>query len=204
MKKEIVLNGTSVTVEDTNDKMTSVHIETDDADIYVNGVLVWQKYDQPEYAKIPPIFRAFVEERTDEVYEHDGKIGADLHKKGFHTSVSFYFPQNSRSYIQARLDGVTDLSELEIDFIRNNTLIDDAKANTLVEEFNALWKDIEETVKEAGWRLAYAHDMGDKCWAWWDVIFKQEDWNQDTFIDIWQKFSVFNKRLNEVFDKYEM
>lgn len=202
MKKEITLNGTTVKIEESKEKMTSIHIETEDADIYVNGVLVWQKFDKPEYAKIPPVFRGFVQERNDFIKEEDGKVITDLWMKDFKTCATFYFPKNLRSPIVARLDLVTSLEELESDYIRNNSDIDDETADKLVAEFKTLWNNIEEAVKSAGWKLAYSHDMGDKCWAWWDVIFKLKDWNQESFMVVWKAFSDFNKRLNEVFDQY--
>ncbi|ADO59613.1 hypothetical protein [Paenibacillus polymyxa] len=96
MKKELKVNETIVQVEETKQKMTTIYIETSDADIYVNGVLLWQRYKDPKFAKIPPLFRSFVADKTDYPDETgDGKIAADLHMKGFKTSASFYFPKNA-------------------------------------------------------------------------------------------------------------
>ncbi|MBP1308830.1 hypothetical protein JOD82_001850 [Paenibacillus sp. 1182] len=126
MKREFKVNETIVQVEETKQKTTTIHIETADAEIYVNGVLLWQRYKDPKFAKIPPLFRAFVADRTDYVEETgDGKIAADLYMENFHTSALFFFPENARSPIHVRLPAVTLLEELKSDYIRNKTYINE-------------------------------------------------------------------------------
>jgi hypothetical protein len=157
------------------------------------------------FAKFPSIFRSFIQEKMDYIFlTSDGKIAAELEIGDFTTSASLYFSENVSSSIHARMDGVNSLEEIESDYIRNNTNIDDETADKLVEEFKSLWNNIEETVNAVGWKLAYSQGMVHGCWAWWNVIFNENNWNQETFMGIWRLFSDFNKRLNEVFDKYKM
>lgn len=202
---ELSLNQTQVKIEECNEKMTSVHITTEDADIYVNGVLIWQKFDDPEYANVPPVLRNFVKEHANYI-KTDGKSGevtTDLYTKGFKTGATLYIPKNLRLDIHARMDAFTSIQELEEDYIRNNSDIDEEIEEKLVSEFKAIWNDIEDAVKACGWDLIYSHDMSDKCFGWWDVVFKLDNWNQETFVAMWEKFSNLNKRLDELFDTYK-
>jgi hypothetical protein len=198
-------NLTKVEVEVTEQQATVVQITTPDADIYVNGVLVWQTYENPEFVKVPPILRAFAHAHSYYIKEErDGTITTDLNMKDFKTQATFYFPKNLRSAFCVRLDAFTNLEELEDEFIRNNTKIDEKTADILVAEFTAIWKGIMDSVAAANYKLAYSHNMNDKCWGWWDVLFKFEDWNQEAFIAIWKQFSDLNQRLDEVFKQYQM
>ncbi|WCF11695.1 hypothetical protein NDS46_30575 (plasmid) [Paenibacillus thiaminolyticus] len=204
MKKEMKLNETVITLKESKQNITSVHINTEDADIYVNGVLVWQRYSDPKFSKVPPIFRKFIADKVDYMDEEKEQVVADLHQKGFKTVATFYFPKNARSSIHVRLDAVTSLEELETEFIKNCINISDSEADTLTAEFKAHWNKIEKAINDAGWKLTFSHSQGDKCWAWWDVVFQQSDWNEEVFMGIWKLFSDFNKRLDEVFKKYHM
>ncbi|ADO59612.1 hypothetical protein [Paenibacillus polymyxa] len=96
------------------------------------------------------------------------------------------------------------MEELETDYIRNNTSINDETADRLTKEFKTIWRNIEAATDIAGWKLAFSHDMSEKCFGWWDVIFTQGNWNEETFMSIWKLFSDFNKRLDEVFEQYNM
>lgn len=203
---ELSLNQTQVKIEESQEKMTTVHITTEDADIYVNGVLVWQKFDDPEYKNVPPVLRNFVKEHTDYIQtdEKTGEVTTDLYTKGSHVCATFYIPKNLRTAIKVRMDAITSIQEVEDEYIRNRTGIEEQLADKLVADVKSWWKEIEDAVQEAGWKLAYSHAMNERCWGWWDVIFKLSDWNEEKFVGIWEKFTNFNKGICEMFDKYDL
>lgn len=206
-KKELSLAGTSVVLEESKEKMASVHIQTEDADIYINGVLVWQKYDDPTFAKIPPAYRAFIKSRSDYIQAKEGKryaVEVDCHDRDIKGVATFYFPHNLRSAITVRFDFITSLQEFEDDYIRNNTEIDDATADALVAEFKQLWAVLEEEINSYGWKFAYSHAMNEHCFGWWDVIFKNSHWNEEHLLSVWKKMGDFVKRVEEVMDQYHM
>lgn len=198
---KLTLNGTEVKTQKVDGK-TIVHIDTPDADIYINGVCVWSKYDKPEYDKVPAVLRSFIEGKNDFLKEENEKVVADLWLKDSLTCATFYMPKNTRDAIVARLDLITSMQDLEFEYLRNKTNIDDKTADSLVEEFTGLFKDIEDAVQSAGYKLAFSHPSGDFPHAWWDVIFPLKKWNEEAFLHIWGKFSLFNKRVNEIFEEY--
>lgn len=198
---QITLNGTEVKVEEVNGK-TIVSIQTSDADVHINEQCIWSKYDKPEYKDVPVILRNFIHERNDFLKSEEAHVVADLWEKDSTVCSTFYIPKNKRDKIVARLDLITSVDDLEHEYLRNRSEIDNKTANHLTEEFRELFKNIKKAVSDAGYHLSYSHASGDFHDAWWDVSFRLEDWNEDRFRHIWNEFKAFDKRLNEVMDTY--
>jgi hypothetical protein len=198
---QITLNGSEVKVEEVNGK-TVVSIDSPDADIVVNGICIWSKYDKPEYNEVPVPLRSFIHERNDYLKKEDDKVVADLWYKESHTCATLYIPMNKRKAIIARLDLITDMNELEHDYLRNRENIDSETADSLVTEFNELFSNIKNLVKEAGYKLFYSHGSGELLQGWWDVSFQLDKWNEEQFLLIWNSFTIFNDRLKNVYQQY--
>lgn len=200
---QINLNGTEVKVEEINGK-TIVSIQTADADVHINEQCIWSKYDKPEYMDVPVVLRDFIRGRNDFLKTEEKQVVADLWEKGSTVCSTLYIPKNKREKIVARLDLITSLDDLEHDYLRNRTDIDEDTANRLSEEFKTLFKNIEKTVNEAGYQLSFSHASGIDYYGWWDVSFNLEEWNEEQFLSIWNSFIAFDKRLSEVSKKYPM
>lgn len=203
MRKEISKDSTSVVLEQNKEKMTSVHIQSEDADIYVNGELVWQKYDNPEYAKIPPNYRAFVKERSNYMKDKGDKIEVDCHDRNIRSVATFYFPKNLRNPISVRFDLITSLEHYEADYLRNHTDIDDATADNLTAELKLLWKALEDEIHSYGWKFYYSHD-DEGCWGWWDVVFKNSAWNEEHLLSVWKRIGNIRTKVGDINDQYSM
>ncbi len=57
--KSLELKGTEIILED-NVKNPIVNIKTENADIYINEVLVWSRYENKELAYIPETMRNII------------------------------------------------------------------------------------------------------------------------------------------------
>lgn len=200
--KTLELKGTEITLED-NEKNPVVNINTENADIYINGVLVWQRYEQEELAYVPVRMRNFIADHNDFIQLEDGIVTSDLWVNG--SSIEIYIPVNARKLIIARFDLIEDIDILETDFIRNSENIDDETADKIMNKFKSLWNEIEETAKKYNYKFNYSHSMDDGyCGGWWDIDFKRKDWNEDNFKSFSNLITEFNKYFNEVLDKYKL
>lgn len=197
----LVINKSKVKVEETKGK-TIINIDTQDADIIVNGVVIWSKFDKPEYLSIPPVLRSFIEQRQTYLSENGESVEADVHDKEIPIGGTFYIPRNIRRPIVTRFDYISSLKDLEFEVLRNHGNILQETADKLVKEFNDLEKEILKAVKDAGYKFKPSHGSGDGIQFWWDVIFDLENWNEDAFINIWRKLGDFESHLNVVYDKY--
>lgn len=200
--KTLELKGTEITLED-NEKNPVVNINTENADIYINGVLVWQRYEHEELAYVPVQMRNFIADHNDFIQLEDGIITSNLLVND--SSIDIYIPVNARKLITARFDLIEDMEILETDFIRNSENIDDETADKIMNKFKSLWNEIEEAAKKYNYKFDYSHSMDDGyCGGWWDIDFKRKDWNEDNFKSFSNLITKFNKYFNEVWDKYKL
>lgn len=200
--KQLNYEGVSITIEE-DEKSPIVNIETEDADIYVNGVLVWQKFEEEEYKYISPILRNYFH-KNNPYLENDSNAKQVLVEFDVcEESVSFFVPYNSKKLIGARVTLIDSIDELESDYIRNMQDIDDATADTIMIELKSIWKELEDTVKEVNFELKYSHSMGEYFYGWWDVLFSLSNWNEDNFVKVMEVASRFNETLGKYNNEYD-
>lgn len=203
--KSLELKDTEIIVED-NVKNPIVNIKTENADIYINGVLVWSRYndDDEELAYVPKAMRNFIADKNHFIEIKNNVIITDMYING--ASVEIYIPINARDLITARFDLINSIDELGNDYIGNTENIDSKTANIIMEEIESMWKEIEDTIKTYGYIFTYSHSMDDGYYGggWWDVIFKRQDWNEDNFKNICTLVTKFNDYFDNIWEKYNL
>lgn len=200
--KTINYEGVNISIEESK-KAPIINIETKDADIYINGVLVWQKYDKEEYALIPPALRDFIHRNNPylEKNEDDSLTLAEFDVEN--QSTTFLIPFNSKKFIRVRVDLIDSMEILESDYIRNVSTISDETANKIVSDLKAVWNELGTILKKFKFKLQYSHSMGEAYYGWWDIVFTLGNWNEQNFIEVMQVVDKFNKTLRKYEEEYE-
>lgn len=200
--KNLELKGTEITLEDKA-KNPVVNIKTENADIYVNGVLVWSRYEKEELAYVPLSMRNYIADKNIYIELKNDMITTDICAGG--ASVEMYIPVNARKMITARFDLIEDMNILETDFIRNNENISNETADKIMDKLKSLWNEIEESAKKYNYKFSYSHSMDDGCCGgWWDIDFKRKDWNEDNFKNFGALVTEFNSYLDKVWGNYNL
>lgn len=122
MQKQFKINGTEIILEEVNEK-TVVTINTEDADIIVNGSTIWSKYDKPEYMDIPSVLRRFIYGKQDYLKVEEELVTVDCLLPNTYTCATFLIPKNKQKPVSVRFDFITSIEELEFGFIRNKKIL---------------------------------------------------------------------------------
>lgn len=194
--------GIDITIE-KSEVSPIVEILTNDADIYVNGVLVWQRFEEEEYRCVPPILRDFLQENNP-FFENDVENQTLLAEFDIcNENISFFIPYNAIKPISARIALISSMDELESEYIRNMSNIDDVDADRIVVELKSIWKRLEDRMEQSNFKLIYSHSMGEAFYAWWDIVFTLDNWNEDNFKKTIEIVREFNEKLSEYDKKYK-
>lgn len=199
--KSLELKGTEIILED-NAKNPIVNIKTENADIYINEVLVWSRYENKELAYIPETMRNIIADNNCFMEVKNDVVTVDMCVN--EASIEMYIPINARKLITARFDLIDSIDELEDDYIRNTKNIDGKTADALMGEIKSMWKELEDTIKSYDYKFAYSHSMNDSCGGWWDIIFKRQNWNEDNFKNICTLVTKFNKYIDDIWKEYNL
>lgn len=185
--KTLELNGTTVIMY-VKDGITKVEIKTEDSDIKVNDTTIWSHYEAPEYIKIPPALRPLVKkyETYMEVKTSDAITVVDLNHPEIFDGMSFYLPFNMKDEMVARFDYFESI-EAVIEELSDEGLSDKDLEN-LKEQLTAIEKEIITLAEQSNYKLCYSHNMGINSYAWWDIRFQLDEWNEEVLLRIWKLF----------------
>ncbi|MDF2879604.1 MAG: hypothetical protein K0R54_161 [Clostridiaceae bacterium] len=199
MKPKIFeLKGTKVVIED-NAKCPIINIETTNADIFINGVCIWSKYDKEEYKNIPSVMKEYIADNNSFIEENDdGETTVDVDLND--DIVTFYFPKNNRKKITARVDFFNSLDEIESVYIRETESIDKETADKIMVELRNDFNEIMELSKKYKFDFVFSHSMGEKHYGWWDIKFTIKDWNEDNLKKFHSKISSLDKKVDNYLD----
>jgi len=199
--KSIEYAGVNIEVKEDK-KSPIVNIITADADIYVNGTLIWQQYEQDEYEFISPILRSFISRNNPYLERREKNKDTLAEFDVENQSVAFIIPFNTNKPITARVDLINSMEILESDYIRNTTVITEETADKIMFKLKKIWMELEQKVQASNFTLSYSHSMGESYYGWWDIDFLLKNWNEQNFIEVMKLVDKFNKTLNEYQDKY--
>ncbi|PLS19563.1 hypothetical protein CVD28_03860 [Bacillus sp. M6-12] len=188
---------TEVHIEDKHSDMKVVVNTKDAKEVIVNGKVVWSLYDE-----LPDFLQTYVKGCSDFIKYENEQLTVDVWMKETTTACTFYIPDRKQSKITARLDFITSLNDVEYEYIRNNNNIDEETADKLVAEFKESYEKLNQLIESYGFKLVKSHDSGDFLQAWWDIHFYRKEWNEEVMTTIWKAIADFNKKLDNVYDKY--
>lgn len=200
----INVNGTIIKVGNVNGKVT-VNIETENADVVINGRCVWSKFDQEEYVIIPENMRDFIKETEIEVGFQDNErnsVFADCHYPDLKSQASFYFKENQREPINVRFDYIDSLEDLRTEYLEN--ILEPKVANEIYAEFKKLDDKIKETAEKYGFKWVYSHSRMHEMFGWWDIIVTAENWNEEGLVECWKLIEQVNQYLDLIIDEYRL
>ena len=87
-------------------------------------------------------------EKNDYIEVGEEEVVVDCWLPNSYTCCSFYIPKNIRKPITARLDFITSLEELESEYVRNHTKIDNETADQLMAEFKNCLLKLKKQLKQ--------------------------------------------------------
>jgi hypothetical protein len=190
---------TEIKIEDKHSDL-KVIVDTKDAkEIIVNGKIVWTLYDE-----LPDFLQSYVKGNSDFIEYKNEQLTVDVWMKDSTTCCTFYVPDKKQKKMTARFDFITSMNDLEYEYIRNNTKIDNETADKLVKEFKEEVDKLNQLIESHGFKFVKSHDSGERVHAWWDINFYAKEWKEEVFTSIWKAIAQFNKKLDDVFNQYYM
>lgn len=182
--------------------VVQVKIYTEDGVVYLNDELIYSVgNDVEEFKYIPQRFHKFILDSKMDYIEHDPKekiTTVDCHPND--EPLTFYFPMNKKAQIVARIDFITSVSDIATEYGVSKNEEEFHKDLELLEK---MFQDVIDTVKLKGYDFKYSHAVGDWVYAWWDVIFPMDKFDENKIMEIMEKIKSFNSRLRQIKDKYE-
>lgn len=200
----INVNGTIIHVSNVNGKIT-VNVETENADVVVNGRRIWSKFDKEEYVLIPENMRNFIKENEFEVEFQDSKknsVVADCYYPDLKSQGTFYFQENQREPISVRFDYVDNLEDLRTEYLENR--LEPKVANEIYAEFKKLDDQIKQAAEKYGFKWVYSHSRMHEMFGWWDIIVTAENWNEEGLVECWKLIEQVNQYLDLIIDEYRL
>lgn len=139
--------------------------------------------------------------KTDFLEKKNGLITTDVWIDKAMVSATFYVGEEDGT-VTARMDFITGMDDLKYEYLMNRTKLNEEQVNALMKEFEAIFVDLKQLVKKAGYRLGVSHPTGDGIGAYWDVVMTEETFNGETFEKIWKKFIEFDEKLNRIYEEH--
>lgn len=198
---ETVELGTTMVELSEQDGKQILRIMTEDADVHINGQLVWAKYDNPFYRHIPPVLRDYIKRYEDYMEEHKEELAVDLYHPELTAQASWYIPHNIIKPIKIRFDYLNSLDEFETDSLRNCTAIAETDADRYMQQLRAIDGSIKATCSLVGYTFVYSH-ASEGFSGWWDIVFPLDKWDEQVVNDLWGLIDQFNKILREINAEY--
>lgn len=161
-------------------------------EIWVDGELVWAKWDREEYKYIPPTMRQFIKDHHNYL-ELDGteQVIADVVYRD--EEFTLYFATSGRKSITARFDLIFDPHD--IPFLEE---VDEETAKPFVDAVRAEWNRMISVITATGFPFKLSHGGNDLYDAWWDVVIPTREWNEGKFSLCVDAIHAFTKRLVEL------
>jgi transcriptional regulator with PAS, ATPase and Fis domain len=200
-QKELVVGNTKVLVTEENG-VVKVHLDSEDAVVYMNNEIIWSTGNEKEEFKyIPQQLHKFILDTGSDYIEYSPQhkeTVVDVYPGG--QTLTMYIPQNKRKQIQGRVDFIRSVEDV-VNYLKD---VEDEK--NVSETINELKVRFDETIKfieSKGYKFEFSHAVDEWAYAWWDIIFSATSFNEESIREIMEKLKEFDKFINDIRDKYD-
>lgn len=180
------------------DGIKTIHIYTNEANIVVNGDLIWSPLYSPEYAQIPSQMREYIKNSSGLISSpEDDVTQVEL---GMKTGIAtMIFSKDYSNIVSVKVDYISSVEEM-VDFYMKD-LLDEEDAEDIKNQLSNLQEEIVKIVIENNFKWTYSHKTT-MFFASWNLEFNADDWDQEIYDLLIKKIDNFNQRAETLADAH--
>lgn len=197
------LEGTEILSYISETGKVVVDIKTDNAVVLVNNAAVSGTFGKDAFNLIPNFLRKFIGENQEAVsFEDKAKDSTFAVVKAeevkYPARFTFLEDHTPEKY-KAQLEWVVDNDEIY-------ELLSERLGGVMLEEVNSEIKEVQEQVKEFiesnGFGWEQSSKMAFPFFAWWNITFTAETWNEEKFIDCWKVADKGTQVIEDILNNF--